>query len=203
MTPAVCNPVRFSCRVLLVLALAMLASCNGEETRLPGTLLENAPAPEFSLRDQAGRTVTLDGLRGKAVVLTFMYTRCPDFCPATAVKLRQTIERLGDDASDVAVVAVSVDPEHDTQEAAREFSARMRMPEANWHYLIGTEAELAPVWQGYYIGRLPPAVGQTPEELLGHTEALFLIDARGQRRSLLRGDFDPAELAKALRALAR
>jgi protein SCO1 len=197
------GPIRGWCAAVVVVGVLAFAACTDEEPKLPGTLLERTPAPAFSLQDHAGRTVTLDGLRGKAVVLTFMYTRCPDFCPATAAKLRQTLELLGKDAGQVAAIAVSVDPEHDTVEAAREFSARMRMPESGWHYLIGTEPELTPVWQGYFIGRTPPAVGQTSVEPLGHTEALFLIDSSGQRRSLLRGDFDPAELAKALRALAR
>jgi cytochrome oxidase Cu insertion factor (SCO1/SenC/PrrC family) len=93
-----------------------------------------------------------------------------------------------------------VDPEHDSPEAAREFSARYRMPETNWHYLIGSEAELAPVWHAYYIGTLPPVAGAGT---LGHTEALFVIDPKGRQRTLIRGDFDPAELAQALRALVR
>lgn len=191
------------CWLGLALAALTIVSCAGDGAKLPGTVLESAPAPEFALQDQAERTVTLESLRGKAVVLTFMYTQCQDFCPATAAKLRQTIERLGNDANRVAMVAVSVDPEHDTPEAAREFSARMRMPDANWHYLIGSEAELTRVWQDYFIGRTPPAVEQGTTDLIGHTDALFLIDAQGRRRSLLRGDFDPAELAQALRALAR
>jgi protein SCO1/2 len=183
-----------------VVLLALVSACGSDEPALPGTVLTPRPAPDFRLADQTGRQVSLADFRGKAVVLTFMYTSCPDFCPATAAKLRQTAEHLGRDAEQVALLAVSVDPEHDTQEAAREFSARHRMPAAIWHYLIGSAEELAPVWQAYYIGTTPPVAGV---QALGHTEALFVIDAKGEQRTLIRGDFDPAELAQALRALVR
>jgi protein SCO1/2 len=194
--------------VLVLAAIVVAAACTGDEP-LPGTNLSETPAPDFRLTDQAGRVVTMSGLRGKGVVLTFIYATCPDFCPATAAKLRQTLDLLGQDADRVALVAVSVDPEQDDRRAAQEFTARHRLPEESWHYLIGAEDELAPVWQAYGIGRIPRAPGVPPspgasiEDVLGHTEALYVIDTRGRERTLIRGDFKPAELAKALRRLTR
>lgn len=183
--------------------VAWLVACGADETALPGTDLRYTPAPEFRLTDQAGRSVAMSDLRGKAVVLTFLFTRCPDFCPMTAEKLRQTIERLGRDAAKTAIVAISLDPIGDDQASVRAFSDRHRLPDANWHYLTGSEAELRLVWQAYAIGRLTAEQGGGRPDGIGHTEVLYLIDRDGNERSLLRGDFQPEELAAVLRKLAR
>lgn len=191
------------------LILVLLAACGGDDPKLPGTDLGKTAAPDFRLTDQAGRSVALSDLRGKAVVLTFLYTTCTDFCPATAEKLRQTAERLGGDASRVAMVAVSVDPQGDDQRAVQAFSAQHRLADGYWHYLIGSEEELAPVWAAYGIGRMPHDAGAGAAQstaapgALGHTGALYVLDAQGRERTLLRGDFDPAELAVSLRKLLR
>lgn len=187
----------------------LLGACGGGDPELPGTNLDKPPAPDFRLADQTGQNIALSDLRGRAVVLTFLYSTCPDFCPLTAEKLRQTYERLGRDAAKVAMLAVSVDPERDDRQAVQAFSAAHRMPEPGWHYLIGDETQLAPVWQAYGIGRLPrgAAAAATPgaaaADLLGHTEALYLIDPQGRERTLLRGDFQPEVLADALKQLVK
>lgn len=141
------------------------------------------------------------------MVLTFLYTTCPDFCPLTAEKLRETLDKLGADADKVELVAVSVDPDHDDAAAARGFTTAHRLPDRNWHLLIGSEAELSPVWAAYGIARLRQGQAPTPgaalSDTVGHTEALFLLDTQGHKRTLLRGDFDPQELARALRTLAK
>ena len=196
------------CSGALVLVVALLAGACREDAELPGTNLSKMPAPDFRLTDQAGRSVALSELRGKAVVLTFMYTTCTDFCPLTAEKLRQTLEHLGRDASRVELLAVSVDPERDDRRAAQEFTARHRLPESNWHYLVGSEEELAPVWAAYGIGRVPRAGGgaasaSPPADMLGHTDALYVLDRQGRKRTLVRGDFSPAALAAGLRTLVR
>jgi protein SCO1 len=195
--------------VLIPLVCLLAAACGGdkEPARLPGTNLGGEPAPDFRLIDQAGRSVALSGLRGRPVVLTFLYSTCPDFCPLTAEKLRQTYEQLGKDAGKVSMLAVSVDPSGDTPDAVREFTAVHRLPDANWHYLIGSEAELAPVWAAYGIARVQtartPAVGAPLSDAVGHTEALFLLDTQGRKQTLLRGDFDPQALARALITLTK
>lgn len=194
----------------LWVVLVLVIACGADKPALPGTHLNGAPAPDFRLRDQTGRSLALADFRGRAVVLTFLYTSCQDYCPATAVKLRRTLEQMGSDRERVVLLAVSVDPEGDDPAAAREFSARLEMPEGQWHYFTGTEDELAPVWQAYGIGRLRmpgsgsgPPPGASVADALGHTEVLFVIDKQGRQRTLLRGDFNPAELADALRSLVR
>ena len=191
--------------VLIGSLLLLLTRERADVESGPGTALRRDLAPDFRLMDQSGAAVALSDFRGKPVVLTFLYTACPDFCPLTASKLRQMLEGLGGGAADVAVLAVSVDPKRDDQAAAYEFSSRHRLLGYNWHYLTGSEAELTQVWRSYGIGQdymAAPGLGP-PAEGVVHTDALYVIDAQGHKRTLLRSDFDPAWLAAYLRELAK
>ncbi len=162
---------------------------------LNGTDLGGVPAHDFHLTDQFGKPVALSQFAGKPVVLTFMYTHCPDVCPLMAEKLHSAMLDLGKDAARVAVIAVSVDPKGDTVAAALKFSQVHRMVQY-WHFLVGTQAELAPVWSAYAID------AQTQVATVSmHTAVLFLIDQHGRERVLLDQDFTSAQLTSVLKTL--
>ena len=118
----------------------------------------------------------------------------------------------------VALVAMSVDPERDTQAALRAFSARFGLAEnPGWLALTGTRPELAPVWKSYGIEpgdflheeRHGEGHRQTPDghtassspEMLSHTDAIDFIDPDGEGRALLRGDASPESIAQNPRAM--
>jgi len=168
-----------------------------------------APTYDFNLRDQDGRGVRLTAFRGKPVVLTFLYTHCPDSCPLIAWKLRQTHERLGTTARRVALVAVSVDPGGDTPDAVRSFLSAHHLT-GNVSYLSGPAAELKRVWAYYYVGSdaqagtpKTEARSPRPSDVVGHTATVYVIDADGNLRVILPTDFDPEDLAADLKMLAR
>jgi protein SCO1 len=161
---------------------------------LPGTSLDGIPAPEFRLTDHRGVEVGLTDFRGKPIVLAFLYTNCPDVCKLTAAGLRQTLDRLGADAPKVQLIAVSVEPTGDDAASVRRFLGRYEMVD-RMVYLNGPAEALPAVWQSYYL-YVEPTMKDEP-----HTDALFLLDKIGRQRSLLRSDFDPDELAAALRIL--
>lgn len=184
-------------RSVMLVTLVVFAACAPET--LSGTDLGNDPAPDLTLVD--GRTaapVTLSALRGKVVALTFLYTRCPDTCPLTAEHFRQAQRDLGSEADRVVFVAVSVDPAGDTPAAVQEFS-RAHGLDRNWHFLIGPRAQLTPVLQSYGIGTLPDAA----TGLVGHSDAIYLIDAKGRARVLLHTEELPSVLMKDLRILLK
>src|SRR5262249_33878737 len=112
------------------------------------------PAPDFALTDQLGRPQQLSQLRGKPVALTFLYTNCPDVCPIIAANLHQTYRQLGAQASKVAMVAVTVDPEHDTTDQIRAFSDQRSLTD-EWYFLTGQRADLEPIWRSYGIVAQP------------------------------------------------
>ena len=144
--------------------------------RLPGGV-RGAKAFEFELADaRGGRTGTAD-LAGRPYALTFLYTECPDVCPLIGAELRRALESLGARAQDVAALAVSVDPEGDTPAAVRDWLDRHRLPR-NFHYLVGSESELKPVWDAYYAA---PQIPGRPDST--HTASIWLIDGRGRIRT--------------------
>lgn len=136
---------------MLLLPLIALWACAPVPAEFRGTQLTAGESiPEFELTDQFGRTAQSDDYRGRVVLLTFLYTNCPDVCPIVTGQLRTVREALEAEASEVAVVAVSVDPERDTVETAREYSDRWRMSE-RWQYLVGSREDLAEVWAAFYV----------------------------------------------------
>jgi len=196
----------------LVLALAaLLAAACSRPAPLAGTDLGALPAPDFALPDQDGATVQLEALRGRPVVLTFLYTHCPDVCPLTAEKLRRVATDLGPQAADVAWIAVSTDPDHDDAASAAEFVQQHGL-EGRLRFLLGDRGALAPVWAAYYVHAAPAPPSADPAERAAanyaartavHTDALFVIDRQGRQRTLLRSDFDPPALTSTLRTLLR
>lgn len=160
--------------------------------KLPGNL-DGSAAPAFRLRDGRGGIIDTRSLRGRPYAVTFLYTRCPDVCPAIANDLRDAMR-----GTDAAVVAISVDPRGDTPRAVRAFARTHRLPAA-FHYAIGDRAALAPVWQAYFAA---PQSGRAA--VSAHTAALWLVDARGRLRALYPGGLpiDPGDLAHDLRALS-
>ena len=76
---------------------------------------------DFTLTDGEGKPFALSSLKGKVVVLSFGYTHCPDICPTELLTYNDTLKQLGDEAKNVAVVFVSVDPDRDTPELMKQY----------------------------------------------------------------------------------
>jgi protein SCO1/2 len=189
-----------------VAAFFVARGMGDDEPALVGTDLGKAPAPDFALTDQRGAPVRLADLRGRVVVLTFIYTHCPDVCPLTAEDLRATDALLPADVRDrVVLLAVTVDPDRDTSAALRAFSAEHRLADnPRWHALRGDRAALAAVWAAYAIdpGAMLSMATPADASTLAHTDAIYVIDRDGRERVLLHSSLAPAALAKDLRALA-
>jgi protein SCO1/2 len=162
---------------------------------LQGTDLNSVPAPDFRLTDQFGQQVSLSQFKGKPVVVTFMYTHCPDVCPLIAEKLHTVEQSLGGDAQKVAILAISVDPKGDTRSAAMAFSEQHKMT-GYWHFLIGTQNQLSPVWTAYAIDAQRISASTST-----HTSALYVIDKTGHERVLLDQDFTSAQMTSNLKTL--
>jgi protein SCO1/2 len=187
-------------KVVWVLGLLslMFTAC-APAAQLKGADLGGAAAPDFHLTDQTGQSVSLANLSGKVVVLTFLYTHCPDECPLTAEKLHVASEQLGDSMKDVAYLAVSVDPIGDTPEAVRNFVHLHRL-DGQLQYLSGTRDQLAPVWTAYYIAA-QDSPATTASGTILHSTRVIVIDKTGHQRVNFDSDFDPADLVADVRVL--
>jgi protein SCO1/2 len=160
----------------LLAALLVVAFTRGGDAsagdRWDGSLRPaDIPPQDFRLRDQDGREVSLRALRGRVVVLTFLYTHCQDTCPVTATTIRGALDDLG---HDVPTLAVSVDPAGDTPASARRFLLQRRLTDDRMRFLLGSRAQLEPVWRAY---------GVRPQgEDFDHSAYVLLIDRRGRQR---------------------
>jgi cytochrome oxidase Cu insertion factor (SCO1/SenC/PrrC family) len=151
-------------------------------------------APDFRLDDQSGRAVMLSSRRGHVVLLTFLDSNCKTECPIEGRLLASVQHRLAGRAG-VDLLVVTVDPWADTWLTVRAFAAKARWSGA-WHWLLGTPAQLRPVWAEYAVG-----VRRTPRDVI-HTPVLFLIDPRGFQRAAYLVPFSPADVAAEARRLA-
>jgi len=150
----------------------------------------DARAPDFRLRDQDGRVATMREYRGRTVVVTFLYSTCQDTCPLTAQQIRGALDDLG---RDVPILAISVDPRGDTPLHVKRFLLEQRM-RARMRYLVGTRAQLAPVWRAF--GIQPQGRGYE------HTASTVIVDGSGRQRvGYLSDQLTPEALAADLRAL--
>src|SRR5260221_12887660 len=162
----------------LAIAALMLASCAAPT--LVGTQITPTAAPDFTLTDGiTGKPITLSAQHGKVVVLSFLYTHCPDVCPLTAEQFRMAQQKLTDDQRDRTLfVAVSVDPRQATPEAGQALPRDQGLAKGIV-FLIGGAAQLQPVWQADG----PPI--ETPQTaFVGHSDAIYLLDRKGQGRVL-------------------
>ncbi len=129
------------------------------------------PPTDFDgLRDQDGKAVRLADLRGRPVVVSFMYSTCQDTCPLTAQQIRGALDDLGED---VPVIAVSVDPANDTPERAQRFLLEQQMT-GRMQFLMGPRAALERQYTAYGI--------RPQKENLEHTASVVILDGSGRQR---------------------
>jgi protein SCO1/2 len=101
--------------------------------------------PEFTLTDQNGRPIRLSDFRGKAVVLTFIYTRCPlpNFCPLMSKNFEALQERLSRAVPGKChLLSVSIDPKFDTPEVLKGYAALYHADEKSWSFATGSEEQM-------------------------------------------------------------
>jgi len=106
---------RLSAWALAFACALALAACQGRPEFRNTDVTGADFAQDFSLTGHDGKPYTLADFRGKAVVIFFGYTQCPDVCPTTLAELAEVMKQLGPDAARVQVLFITVDPERDTQ----------------------------------------------------------------------------------------
>lgn len=165
---------------------------DGSSTFEGATMPAGLRAPDFELRNQDGEPVSMRALRGRPVIVTFLYTTCQDSCPIQAQTVRGALDELG---HDVPALAVAVDPPRDTPERAQAFLSKQRAT-GRIDFVLGSRAELRPLWRGFAI---------QPQSVTREHQARFtLVDARGfQRVGYPGSEATPERLAHDVRLLER
>jgi cytochrome oxidase Cu insertion factor (SCO1/SenC/PrrC family) len=164
---------------------------NGDAVWKPGVRL----APGFSLRDQNGRLLSLSAQRGTVVLLAFMDSHCKLLCTFEGPTIHRALARLGSASHSVRLLVVSVNPWEDTAASSRRAGAHWGFS-GPWRWLLGTPAQLKPVWRGYGID-VKQALGD-----VNHSSAVYLIDRQGYERAGFNYPFPAGAVARDLRKLA-
>jgi cytochrome oxidase Cu insertion factor (SCO1/SenC/PrrC family) len=148
----------------------------------------DGPAPNFSLVDQRGQTVSLSALRGKTVLLTFLDPVCTTDCPLIAQEFRQVDSEPGINPHQVALVAIVANPMYSAPSFTRAFTEQENLQDVpNWHYLTGSPAQLQAVWKAYGIDvSLEPAGA-----MVAHPDIAFVISPQGRTRDIIGSDPGP------------
>lgn len=169
--------VRLLAAVLVALAVA---ACGPASPKFKGSDVTGAGfGRDFRLTDQNGKTRTLADFRGKAVVIFFGYTQCPDFCPTTLSELAAAMKELGADAGRVQVLFVTVDPERDTREVLAHYVPAF---DPSFLGLYGDAAATAEVAKEFKIIYQKQPGREPGSYTLDHSAGTYIFDPEGRLR---------------------
>jgi protein SCO1 len=157
-------------------------------------------AKDFSLTDQNGKLRTLQDFRGKAVIVFFGFTQCPDVCPTTLAEIVQARKLLGADGEKVQAIFVTVDPERDTADVLKAYMANF---DPGFVALRGSPEQLAAMAKDFkvYYKKVP---GKTAGSYtMDHSAASYIYDPQGRLRLYTRYGSGPQALADDLKLLLK
>lgn len=172
-------------RCLIAWMLLILAACS--ERSSDWSLYDvtgHLPNLEFNLQAAGNKTMSQADLRGKTVLLFFGYASCPDICPTTMAQLTEVIKNLGNDAKNVRIVFVSVDPHRDTPDMLQAYVDAFNK---NAIGLTGNEAQIAEMAKRYRVAYQieKPKPGDDPNNYdVTHSRGVFIFDNTGKARLL-------------------
>ena len=144
------------------------------------------------------KPVSLIGLRGKVVAVSFIYTQCPDICPLLTQKMVQVQDELKEDfGSKIQFVSITLDPEHDTRGILKDYAEFWGAKRDGWSFLTGTPEAVREVTRSYGVYLSKNADGG-----VDHTQLTSIIDGKGVMRvQYLGGRFNPEEFRRDLLTL--
>ncbi|MBA4142586.1 MAG: SCO family protein [Nitrosospira sp.] len=174
--------------VFFLLPVALTACGNSAKPDFLSTEITGANlGKDFKLVDHTGRIRTLADFKGKAVVLFFGYTHCPDACPATMGNIAAALKKLGAEAQRVQVLFVTVDPERDTPELLAQYLSGFDPTILGLSGSVQEIRDLAGEFKVFYQKQ----AGDTPEHhTVDHSLGTFIYDTAGTLRLYLSNDKD-------------
>jgi protein SCO1/2 len=187
--------------LVLVLLFAGLSACNQQNStkKFHSTDITGVDfGQDFQLTDHNGKVRTLADFKGKAVVMFFGYTHCPDVCPTTMTDVAQALNLLGNDADRVQVLFVTVDPERDTPALLAKY-----VPAFNPGFLglYGDEAATAKVAKDFRVFYQKHQGKSSQSYDVDHTAGTYVFDTSGKLRLFMSYGQGAEVIAQDLRVL--
>ncbi len=147
----------------------------------------------FMLQSDAGKLVTARDFRGKFMLVYFGYTYCPDICPTALNAITAALEKLGPKAKDVAPIFITVDPQRDTPQVMRRYTAAFSPDLIG---LTGTPDEIAKVAKEYRVYYAKHVTGSRPDDYsMDHSSIIYLMGPNGKFIAPIPAEQSPAEMA--------
>ena len=162
--------------LLLVLG-APLLGCGGREPPVLGTV------PDFALTERSGSVIHAGDLDGSVWIAGFIFTRCPDVCPALTARMAGLQKALAGSPA-VHLVSISVDPTHDTPEVLRGYAAQAGAKD-DWLFLTGPRDQVASLLKdGFKVAFADDGPAEAP---ITHSDRLVLVDRERRIRGYYHG----------------
>ncbi|WP_194542714.1 SCO family protein [Paenibacillus sp. FSL W7-1279] len=167
--------------IIIIIAIGYWLFASFYKPALPVKM--NSPA--FSLSDLHGETVTEAQFDGKIRLTSFIFTRCPDICPATTanmVALQSELQKQGQFGNEVELVSITFDPKNDTPEVLQQYAERMGIDQRGWTLLRGDENKVKDLASQYNL-----SIVRLDDGLFAHSiTSLLLIDGKQRVRQIYR-----------------
>lgn len=187
--------------VAFFLTVLFIAACSPSAPKFKSTDISGVEwGGDFTLTAHTGKPVKAADFNGKVVIMFFGYTHCPDICAPTLVKLDQVMKRLGDEAKNVQVLFITVDPAHDTVKQLAGF-----IPPFNPSFigLTGSDKEIAAVASEYKVAYGKNLQSKPGQILVDHSTGILVKDRKGKLRLLVKNSVAVEDLVHDVRALLK
>ena len=186
--------------LLLAGGLLMFAACDNLRVE------DSLAGLEYELLDQYNEEVTFPGaFAGNVVIVSYVYTYCPDICPLITYNMRD-IQRALPEAENFMLVSVSFDPLRDTPETLYEYANNYRLDQSNWRMLTGEPGVVEELLEKLRIRTVKTPTRFTEDGgqiyFIDHTDRITLLDHKGNvRRNYSGSDVDPEQVAEDIQRL--
>ena len=144
--------------------------------------------PEYKFTNELGKVVSLSDFKGKAVAITFLFTRCPfpTFCPRMATNLKEAYKLLkekSDAPKNWHLLAITIDPEFDTPAVLKEYGKRYEYDADRWSFLTGAHIDITAIAEQFGLLYWRPDPKQPFN--ISHNLRTVVIDANGRVQKVL------------------
>lgn len=188
-------------RIFVTLLLCLAAACDRGAQRLQFNAVDvtgsTAYAKDFTLSDHDGKARHLGDFSGKAVVLYFGFTHCPDVCPTGLTKLKQVVNSLGADGERVQVLFVTLDPERDNAAVLKQFVPAFHPSFIGLHGSVEQTKQVAKDFKVFFEKQALDGGDYT----IDHTVGALVFDAQGRLRLFVPDKLGAEQIAADLKAL--
>lgn len=170
--------------ILLAVLLTGLPSCRWARATTFGDLFASAPVdclPDLTLTNQFGKPVSLASLKGKPVLVDFIYTSCATACPVMTARMSAIADRLGRElGAKVTLVSITTDPAHDRPAELLYYARHMNADRPGWLFLTGTPSQINAELALFHLNPRRYTDGS-----IGHVTQFFLIGPDGHERLII------------------